>query len=53
MTNSISLIAPAKLNLNLHVLNKDIDGYHFLKGINAHYHIMSDEDYEEALEELK
>ena len=25
------IIAPAKLNLNLHVISKDIDGYHFLK----------------------
>ena len=25
------IIAPAKLNLNLHVISKDIDGYHLLK----------------------
>ena len=25
------IIAPAKLNLNLRVISKDIDGYHFLK----------------------
>ena len=29
--NSICVIAPAKINLNLHVFNKDFDGYHFLK----------------------
>ena len=27
----ICILAPAKLNLNLHVISKDIDGYHFLK----------------------
>ena len=27
----ICIIAPAKLNLNLNVTGKDIDGYHFLK----------------------
>ena len=31
MTNSISLIAPAKLNLNLYVKNKLENGYHSLE----------------------
>ena len=29
--DEICILAPAKLNLNLHVIGKDIDGYHFLK----------------------
>ena len=31
MTNSISLIAPAKLNLNLYIKEKLKNGYHSLK----------------------
>jgi len=30
-------------NINLRYTN--VEQYHFLKGLNAHYHIMSDEDY--------
>ena len=31
MIKKIVVLAPVKLNLNLIVLNKDLDGYHFLK----------------------
>ena len=30
ITNQICILAPAKINLNLDVLKKDFDGYHFL-----------------------
>ena len=38
---------------SINVIRTKVNQFSFLNGLNAHYHIMSDEDYEEALEELK
>ena len=38
---------------SINIVRTKGDTFSFLKGLNAHYHIMSDSDYQEALEELK
>ena len=38
---------------SINVIRTKVNQFSFLNGLNAHYHIMSDEDYEEAIEELK
>ena len=37
-------------SVNLHYT--DVEQFSFLRGMNAHYHIMSDTDYNDALEEM-
>jgi len=38
-------------SINIH--QTSVEHFSFLKGLNAHYHVMKENDYEKALEELK
>ena len=37
---------------NINIEYTTVEHYAFLKGLNAHYHIMSEDDYYKALSEL-
>ena len=34
---------------SIHIRYTDVEQYSFLKGLNAHYHVMNEENYQEAL----
>lgn len=38
---------------SINIVRTKVNQFSFLNGLNAHYHIMSKTDYEEAIEELK
>tara|TARA_R110000824_G_scaffold10089_2_gene44828 strand:- start:7028 stop:7666 length:639 start_codon:yes stop_codon:yes gene_type:complete len=37
---------------DIHIVYTDVGAFSFLRGLNAHYHVMSEQDYEQAKEEL-
>ena len=37
---------------SINIIYTDVGAFSFLRGLNAHYHVMSDKDYELAIEEL-
>lgn len=47
------LVARLKAFLpDINIVYTDVGAFSFLRGLNAHYHVMSNEDYERAKEEL-
>ena len=37
----------------IEIIHTSVNQFSFLRGLNAHYHIMSEQDYKAALEEVQ
>jgi len=46
LTNRLKAFLPTN---QLHIKNTSVEHYPFLKGLNAHYHVMSEEDFNHVL----